>query len=85
MCKACSESYDAHAHDDGSIIEVISWAARRARWYEQRRKRPGEVELSTREIEHLRDFAHNVDDPDNDAWWARLDKKLTAALRKARA
>lgn len=43
------------------------------------------VLLDIAELEHLRDFAHNVDDPDHDGWWERLDKKLTAALRKARA
>ena len=88
MCVDCSDSYDKFCRQDGSIAEVIGWAARRARWYEQRRKgasRDGiSVALTLAEIEHLRDFAHNVDDPDHDAWWAQLDRKLTAALRRAR-
>jgi hypothetical protein len=87
MCADCTVSYDKHAHDDGSIIEVIGWAARRARWYEQRRKSRssnGFIRLTLAELEHLRDFAHNVDDPDHDAWWEQLDKKLTVALRSAR-
>lgn len=87
MCGDCSSSYEANAHEDGSVIEAIGWAARRSRWYQQRRRpQPGvAVALTLAEIEHLQDFAHNVDDPDHDDWWAQLDKKLTTALRIARA
>lgn len=31
LCDACQRAYDREAHTDGSIFEVISWAARRAR------------------------------------------------------
>lgn len=94
MCGDCIDSYEAHAQQDGSIAEVIAWAARRARWYAQRRGAQGRkrvlrdgaaVVLTLAELEHLRDFAHNVDDPEHDAWWEQLDKKLTAALSAARA
>jgi hypothetical protein len=37
MCRACSRSYEANAHDDGCVLEAILWAARRARWYAERR------------------------------------------------
>lgn len=36
-CKACRESYDRTAHQDGSVMEAIQWAARSARWYAERR------------------------------------------------
>jgi predicted amidophosphoribosyltransferase len=38
MCRACGDSYDKHAHDDGSVLEAMLWAARRARWYAERRR-----------------------------------------------
>ncbi len=37
MCRACQASYDRTAHDEGSVMEAIHWAARRARWYAGRR------------------------------------------------
>lgn len=37
MCRPCQRSYDSTAHDDGSVMEAILWAARRARWYAQRK------------------------------------------------
>lgn len=36
-CRACRSSYDRAAHQDGSCMEAILWAARRARWYAERR------------------------------------------------
>lgn len=36
-CTRCQSSYDRTAHDDGSLMEAIHWAARRARWYAERR------------------------------------------------
>jgi predicted amidophosphoribosyltransferase len=37
MCDACGRSYDRTAHRDGSIIEALLWAARRARRFERKR------------------------------------------------
>lgn len=37
MCTECVSAYERQAHDDGAIMEVIVWAAKRARWYAQRR------------------------------------------------
>lgn len=37
MCKACQRSYDATAHDTGSVMEAILWAATRSRWYAERK------------------------------------------------
>jgi hypothetical protein len=31
MCRACMRAYEREAHTDGSVMEAISWAARRAR------------------------------------------------------
>jgi hypothetical protein len=36
MCGACSDNYERISHDDGSVLEAIIWAARRARWFAQR-------------------------------------------------
>lgn len=36
-CTACAKSYEKNAHNDGSVMEAIHWAARRARWYAERR------------------------------------------------
>jgi hypothetical protein len=37
MCRACSLSYDRTAHDNGSVMGAILWAAKRARWYAERK------------------------------------------------
>jgi hypothetical protein len=44
MCQKCSAAYDQV--DDSTIYSALVWAAKRARWYEQRRKwqRPIEEE-----------------------------------------
>ncbi len=41
MCKLCAASFDRYMReeDDGTIYSVMSWAARRARFFEQRRQR----------------------------------------------
>lgn len=39
MCAQCGIAYDKEAHEDGSVMEAIVWAARRARWYERRAHR----------------------------------------------
>lgn len=31
LCASCQRAYDREAHDEGSVFEAISWAARRAR------------------------------------------------------
>ncbi len=38
MCSDCSKSYAKQANEDGSVMEAMLWAARRSRWYAQRRK-----------------------------------------------
>lgn len=37
MCSACLVDYDRRAHDVGDVMEALRWAARRARWYAERR------------------------------------------------
>lgn len=37
MCGDCGKSYERQAREDGSVMEAMLWAARRARWYAQRR------------------------------------------------
>lgn len=37
MCRVCQRSYDNNAHDDGCVMEAILWAARRSRWYAERK------------------------------------------------
>ncbi len=33
-CKQCRDSYDrAQTKDDGTVLAVIMWAAKRARWF----------------------------------------------------
>jgi len=38
MCRDCEKSYDRSAFDDGSVMAAILWAARRSRWYAERRR-----------------------------------------------
>jgi hypothetical protein len=81
MCADCAASHEKFAMQDGSIMESILWAARRARWYAERRRAKG-IPLTDWELHHLQDFAHNVDDYDHDKQWAKLDNKLRAEIRK---
>lgn len=37
MCRACERSYERDAHDVGDVMKALRWAARRARWYAERR------------------------------------------------
>lgn len=37
MCPACARSYHNNAHEDGSVMFALLWAARRARWYAERK------------------------------------------------
>ncbi len=37
MCAECRAAYDRHAHETGSVMDAILWAAKRARWYAERR------------------------------------------------
>ena len=37
MCRACCRSYDRFAHQEGSVMEALAWAARRARRSERAR------------------------------------------------
>lgn len=39
MCAACSRSYERSAHADGSVLEAMAWAARRARRFTAERER----------------------------------------------
>ncbi len=39
MCRACDDVYERDAHQDGSVLEAMLWAARRSRWYAERRGR----------------------------------------------
>jgi hypothetical protein len=39
MCRPCSDAYEESGNTDGSVMEAMLWAARRSRWYQQRRKR----------------------------------------------
>jgi hypothetical protein len=41
MCAKCRRSYDRTAHRDGSVMEAMAWAARRARRVERARMRGG--------------------------------------------
>ena len=38
MCRACEHDYNKNAHNDGSVMEALVWAAKRARWYAERRR-----------------------------------------------
>lgn len=52
MCKLCHKSYMRYAFDTGAVIDVVIWAARRARRFEQRRAKraaaPEKVATSVR-------------------------------------
>jgi hypothetical protein len=50
MCRDCDVSYERQAQEDGSGMEAMLWAARRARWYAQRRagRRQVRVRLAAR-------------------------------------
>lgn len=37
MCLSCHRAYNRQAHDDGSVMFALVWAARRARWYAERK------------------------------------------------
>lgn len=39
MCNACSLAYERFAHDEGTVMEAIVWAARRARRFTAERER----------------------------------------------
>lgn len=39
MCADCGTAYEKDAHVDGSVMEAMLWAARRSRWYAQRRRK----------------------------------------------
>lgn len=42
LCDACSKSFDRSTEsDDGSIMAVIIWAARRARYFERMNLKKG--------------------------------------------
>lgn len=47
-CIDCRMSYDRHARNDGSVMEAIVWAARRAKRYE--RKRAGEEKRESQRV-----------------------------------
>lgn len=51
MCRACQRSYDKDACNDGCVLEAIVWAARRARWYVERR---ASVKRTTKAIRRSR-------------------------------
>lgn len=53
-CISCSANYDRTAHEDGSVMEAILWAARRARWYAERRAARNAREAVAREARLLR-------------------------------
>jgi hypothetical protein len=37
MCRDCVRAYERQAHDCGEIMFALVWAARRSRWYAERR------------------------------------------------
>lgn len=39
LCDACSKSYAKNAHNDGSVLEAMEWAAERARCFARRGRR----------------------------------------------
>ena len=39
ICGECRDVYERDAHQDGSMLEAMLWAARRSRWYAERRRR----------------------------------------------
>lgn len=39
FCGPCGRSWDRDASKDASIAAAVLWAARRARWFERRRRR----------------------------------------------
>jgi uncharacterized Zn finger protein (UPF0148 family) len=39
MCDPCGRSYDTYAHDTGTVMEAMEWAANRARRFAVRAKR----------------------------------------------
>ena len=43
MCDACGASYDRTAHRDGSVIEAMLWAAKRAWRFANKRRRINEI------------------------------------------
>lgn len=49
MCRACSRAYDRDAHEDSTVMFALLWAARRARWYAERKAaRLARARLTTR-------------------------------------
>lgn len=49
MCKSCSKSYDEAGTGDGSVMDAMVWAARRARDAERERNR----KLAQRHLDDL--------------------------------
>jgi len=42
MCKRCGRAYDRwNASSDGTMLSLIEWAARRARWFARKEARRG--------------------------------------------
>lgn len=39
LCTVCGKSYDRNAHNEGTVLEAMVWAAKRARWFERKRQR----------------------------------------------
>lgn len=39
FCSVCGRAYDRNAHNDGTVMEALLWAAKRARFFERKRSR----------------------------------------------
>lgn len=42
LCARCAVDYDRHAHEDGTVLAAMIWAAKRARYYAHLSHLPGE-------------------------------------------
>lgn len=58
MCETCGVSYDRVAHRDGSVIEAMVWAAKRARHFE--RKRQVAKRLAVGPLQRIRKIAKDA-------------------------
>jgi hypothetical protein len=73
LCKACGRSYDRGAHDEGSIREVMRWAANRA----CRRRGSDRIVQLRKLLTDMRDHAEEDDLPHME----RDSKRALAILR----
>lgn len=91
FCDACGRSYDRSAHDEGTVIEAMAWAANRAVRLRAAARRTNcgivAIKFDADELVMLRDRVSAGAEISEEDGWSELLDKIEAAqqLLKERA